>query len=258
MSFQEKSAAGRELIPMTHTPGGEQAPISASAALELLCKDREAFETDRWAIEGILAVELTTDAVIDPCSGTGLIGAVCRRAGLEVYEMDIEDWHAILPPAMLHGPRAVQQDFLAIKAGELDLSESTVLMNPPFSLACQFVDKARELGARKIICFQRQAWRESVEREEWWKKDRPARRWTCGGRASCFRFDLLLCTHGGPDACPNFKRKGKKVIAPPGCRICMGGAPTSHEWFVWERHHTGAEVSSAIYPVSGSRGGIAR
>ncbi len=258
MSFQEKSAAGRELIPMTHTPGDEQAPISASAALELLCKDREAFETARWAIEGVFDVELTTQDIVDPCAGTGLIGAVAREIGLNVYEMDIEDWHALLPKERLHGPRPLIQDFLAIKPEALDLSESTVVMNPPFSLAEAFVDQARACNARKIICFQRQAWRESIDRRDWWEKNSPARVWVCGARATCFRFDLLTCTHGGPDACPNAKRRDKKVLAPPGCRECMGGAPTSHAWYIFERGHKAAEVTSAIYPVSGSRGGIAR
>ena len=31
----------------------------------------------------------------------------------------------------------------------------TIFMNPPFSKAVEFVEKAIALGARKIVCFQR-------------------------------------------------------------------------------------------------------
>ena len=44
-----------------------------------------------------------------------------------------------------------------------DWGTETVFMNPPFSRAEEFVSYAQALGARKIICFQRQAWRESAK-----------------------------------------------------------------------------------------------
>jgi hypothetical protein len=199
-------------------------PLSPAVLLGL-CKDREAYETPRWAIEAILDVELTTPLILDPCSGTGIIGQVCREHELTVTEIDIEDWAALIPGHMRPGTAPVIDDFLKT---DLDLSRTTVIMNPPFSLAERFVDHAVNSGARKIICFQRQAWRESLTRREWWEENAPARVWVCGSRANCWRFDVL----------------GSKWAS-------SSGTNTSHAWYVWERGHKPAEVTSAIYPVSG-------
>lgn len=217
--------------------------VVAAETLTDLCKRLEAFETKRWAIEAVLDVELTTPWILDPCSGLGAIGQVCRERTLDVDEMDIEDWSQHFPDLARGIPW--QGDFLQHSQ---DLTSNTVIMNPPFTLAEAFVDHARGLNARKIICFQRQAWRESGERRTWWEANPPARTWVCGARATCWRFDLLNCQHPeGESACPNIKRKGKKHDT-QGCHRCMGSSPTSHAWYVWERGHKGAEVTSAIYP----------
>lgn len=194
----------------------------AAETLTDLCKRLEAFQTPVWAIDAVLDVELTTPYLLDPCSGLGVIGWTCRQRLLDVTEIDIEDWSDHFP-GLAHGDPLIS-DFLK---HEEDLRFHTVIMNPPFSLAEAFVDRARELGARKIICFQRQAWRESGTRRKWWEQNAPARVWVCGARATCWRFDLL-------------EEKGDK-----------SGSPTSNAWYVWERGHKGAEVTSAIYPRGG-------
>jgi hypothetical protein len=212
--------------------------------LSQLCRDMEAFETPRWAVEAILGCEVTTSRVVEPCSGLGMIADVCNAHGLFVETYDVVDWNEHLPGRVRY-PVCNVIDFMDVECLPVG---STVVMNPPFSLAEAFVDRARDLGARKIICFQRQAWRESIGRRAWWEANPPARVWVCGARATCWRFDLLECQHeGGEEACPNHKRKAKKVEG-QGCANCLGGVPTSHAWYVWERGHKGAEVTSAIYP----------
>ena len=137
---------------------------------------------------------------------------------------DIVDWEQHMPDRewWKNSVTIHQLDFFEVQN---DYSNRTVIMNPPFSLAEDFVLKAQALGARKIICFQRQAWRESATRREFWEQNSPARVWVCGARATCWRFDLL-----GTE-------KAEK-----------GGSPTSNAWYVWEKGHKGAEVTSAIYP----------
>jgi len=187
-----------------------------------LCKRVEAYETPQWAIEAVLDVEVTTRKILDPCAGLGAIANVCWRAGFDVTAFDVEDWGRHLPGLMTVVGPVSQQDFLEYHG---DLFGVTVVMNPPFSLAEKFVDHARALGARKIICFQRQAWRESASRRAFWEQNSPARVWVCGSRATCWRFDLI----------------GTEAAA-------KSGATTSMAWYVWERGHKGAEVTSAIYP----------
>lgn len=197
----------------------------AAETLTDLCKRLEAFETPAWAIDAILDVEITTPAVLDPCSGLGAIARACVERDLWVQALDIEDWSEHFPQLWLHACEVYTQSFATWTE---DLTNFTVIMNPPFSMAELFVEHARSLNARKIICFQRQAWRESVKRRAWWEKNSPARVWVCGARASCWRFDLL-----GSE-----KAQGS-------------GTPTSYAWYVWERGHKGAEVTSAIYPRGG-------
>lgn len=197
----------------------------ARETLTDLCKRLEAFQTQRWAIEAVLDVELTTQRILDPCCGLGIIGDVCRDmpSRPRIDEIDIEDWSQLFPLQSLFDPlNFFRIDFFQWAP---DLSDHTVIMNPPFSLAEKFVDHAMALGARKIITFQRQAWRESAGRREFWERNSPARVWVCGARAPCWRFDLL-----GTE-------KAEK-----------SSSPTSYAWYVWERGHKGAEVTSAIYP----------
>lgn len=214
------------------------------------CRRLEAFETPRWAIDAVLDVEITTPSILDPCSGLGAIGEVCRDRGLAVTEVDIEDWSKRFPAASRVGEMTFfQEDFFEWRH---DLTLHTVVMNPPFSMAEDFVSRAQALNARKIICFQRQGWRESGERRKWWDQNSPARVWVCGARATCWRFDLMDCQHpDGEAACPNANRSGKRVDKDLGCQHCMGNSPTSNAWYVWERGHKGAEVTSAIYPKGG-------
>jgi hypothetical protein len=195
------------------TPAGEAISPAPHSDLTALCKKLEAFETPRW--------------IIDPCAGTGVIPAVCEARNLGVHAFDIFYWRELVPEAMKLGGYIGVADFFTWGGS---LQGKTVIMNPPFSKACEFVDRCRELGARKIICFQRQAWRESAGRREWWEKNPPARVWVCGARASCWRFDLI-----GTE-------KAEK-----------SGTATSHAWYVWERGHKGAELTGAIYPRAEER-----
>lgn len=204
-----------------------------------LCKETNAFETDPWAADAILRVELLTRRVWDPCVGTGALKYPLRHAGYQPFTSDLVDWsqHFDCKPPMK------VMDFLTATASPFHGRDFTVFMNPPFDLACEFVDKAKELGARKIVSFQRWAWRESKGRRQWWEANPPARTYVCGERATCWRFDVPKdCV--GPELCGKNKGRGVDAVR---CRQCMAGSPTAHGWFIWERHHKGAEVMGAIY-----------
>lgn len=219
----------------------------------------EAFQTPRWAVEAVLDVELLPTRVIEPCVGLGALAGPLLLRGHDVRSVDIRDWRAEFP-------QHVNEDWRIIGCEEAfsvmnfltefkqDLSNAAVFMNPPFSLATEFVDRARELGARKIICFQRQAWRESEARRAWWSANRPARVYVCGARANVWRFDLLECNHvEGTAGCPNFG-KTKRVEKTIGCLNCLGSSTTAHAFYVWERGHAAAEIGNAIFPKEAKHG----
>lgn len=199
-----------------------------------LCKTVEAFETDPWAIDAILRHELMNLHVVDPCVGKGRMARAARALGHEVFTMDLVDWADHFPGAETPDHLG---DFLTAPA-PFPENEVTYFMNPPFSKACEFVDRAMENDAYKVICFQTWTWRSSNARAAWWRANPPSRIWLCIDRASCFRFDIPE-TCPVPDQCGDKKARHKARL----CLQCMNSTPTTHAFFVWERGHAGPTVN---------------
>ncbi|MBF0169074.1 MAG: hypothetical protein HQL45_15740 [Alphaproteobacteria bacterium] len=181
-----------------------------------LASKAEMFETPEWAPEAVLDAEVLTPLVIDPCCGRGVLAEAAKRRGHNVAAFDLHDWgYGLTGIDFLKWRPTV--DFM--KWPDVDF---TVLMNAPFSLADEFVRHALELGARKVVAFQRFAWWESNERTDFWRDCRPARIHVCRSRASCWRLDI-----------PPEKRKGR-------------GGSTAYAWFVWERGHAATAALSHL------------
>lgn len=181
-----------------------------SETLKETCVRLEHFETPEWAAKAILNREILAGWVIDPCCGAGVLSRAALRHGYQnILSWDIHDWG--------FDGQTRQIDFLDPQIlPENSIPESgryhgfTVFMNPPFSKAVEFVEKSFELGARKIVCFQRFAWWESQKRRYFWEKYPPNRVYICGDRADCWRHDIPLDGRGS-------------------------SSPTAHAWFVWEQ-----------------------
>ncbi len=180
---------------------------------EELARRSECFETPEWAAQAILERELLTPSVLDPCCGRGVLAQVAEAAGYVVAAIDLNDW----------GFGETGLNFLSRTGPDVGrlfgfqrppVPEFSVFMNPPFSYAEEFVEHALELGARKIVSFQRFAWWESVERLGFWERHRPARVYVTASRADCWRVDIS-----------------------PAERAERGGTPTAHAWFIWEDGH---------------------
>ena len=197
-----------------------QTPLKPTLSTEeftQICKDLEHFETPEWAARKILDHEIMTQFVLDPCAGTGVLTLAACDFGYHVYANDIYDF-----TSKEEGKFELDSvgDFLSWSGNPID-HDFTVFMNPPFSKACEFVEKCFELGARKIVCFQRLAWWESAERKEFWDKLPPNRIYICADRATCWRHDLPK------------NEKGKRYDPKNGKEL--SGSPTAHAWFVWEK-----------------------
>lgn len=197
------------------------APMTEKSELQLLCEKLEHWETPEWAAKAILSKEILSGQVYDPCVGIGVIAHAVNDAGHGVIASDIHDW----------GYNATyQQDFLTVGRDAQffsGLRGQTAIFNPPFSVSEKFVDKAFELGARKVVCFQKFSWYEGSydtgkKRGQWWEARRPSRIWICGDRADCWRHDI-----------PKHKR--------------TSSTPTAYAWFVWERGHAPAAITGHIY-----------
>ena len=162
----------------------------------------ECYETPEWAARAILEKELLTYHVWDPCTGRGVLAKAAASSGHVVKASDVHDWGYGQTHDFL-------EDHLTYVWG-FDPEITTIFMNPPFSRAVDFVEKAHEIGVRKIVCFQRLSWFESRRRKTFWDKHPPARIWVCGDRATCWRVDI-----------PEEQR--------------VNGTTTAHAWFVWEK-----------------------
>lgn len=198
----------------------------------------EHFITDKWAVDAILTKEILTRYVVDPCAGTGVMAISAIEAGYTVFSYDIHDWGG--------GFGVYLADFLgnnsqAVNEGLADcVKDSTVFMNPPFSKAVEFVKRSFELGARKVVCFQRFSWWESQERNDFWTDLPPNRIYICGDRAVCWRHDLPKNDRGH-----RFDPvTGKK----------LSNAPTAHAWFVWEKGNPQGTVLGHIWKSDVKRG----
>jgi predicted RNA methylase len=181
------------------------------------CIELEHFETPQWAVDEILKREILTQTVIDPCVGSGILADAAKRAGYRVTPIDIFDWGY---------SRIFINNFLELSEELSSIFKepiaASVLMNPPFSKAVEFVEKSFELGARKVVCFQRFAWWESKKRRDFWAKYPPARIYICGDRADCWRHDIPQDQRGS-------------------------GTPTAHAWYVFEPTHPAGTLIGHIY-----------
>lgn len=177
------------------------------------CKRLEHFETPKWAAEKILEHEILTRFVFDPCCGTGILSEAAKEAGYFCGSTDIHDWG--------YKDQLGVIDFFECPSLPTPKEDTTIFINPPFSKACEFVEKSFELGARKVVCFQRFAWWESGGRKDFWEKFPPNRVYVCADRASCWRHDIPESERGS-------------------------GTPTAHAWFVWERGNPSGTLTGHI------------
>jgi hypothetical protein len=196
-------------------------------ALEKLSRKLEHFETDPWAARRIFDVEKFPKQIIDAGCGTGILTKAAEDRGHEVQGFDVHDWGGYVGKY----PR-IFGDYLE-KKRLLMFEDFAVFTNPPFSKACEFVQKSFELGAWKVVCFQRFAWWESEERREFWDKFSPNRIHVCANRATCWRHDLPK------DA------KGNRLDPKTGKKLA--GTTTAHAWFVFEKGYSGAPKLHRLY-----------
>lgn len=215
----------QEINPWTPPTFANDVAVQPDTELTALCKRLEHFETPEWAAREILKHEILTNMIVDPCCGSGVLYRALKAElpyDHAINNWDIHDW----------GFPCKVADFLACKPEgdehqNLKAMNWTAFMNPPFSKAEAFVEKCFELGARKIVCFQRFSWYEGAydtgkKRGQWWEKYPPNRIYICGDRATCWRHDI-----------PAEQR--------------IGGTTTAHAFFVWEQGQPAGTLTGRIY-----------
>lgn len=166
-------------------------------------EDREKddfYPTPEPATRALLRAEKFTPQIWEPACGDGAITRVLETAGYEVVSTDLMDRD--------FGTSRI--DFLM----ERRLLAPSIVTNPPFKLAEQFVRHALDLGAEKVAMMLRLAWLEGSQRKVLFESTPLARVHVASRR--------LNMSRGGTD------------------NGAGGGSMIAFAWFVWDRSHVGA------------------
>jgi len=169
-------------------------------------KDRrdDLYETPPEATRALLSVENFTDAIWEPACGPGAIVDVLRAAGHRVHATDLVDY------GLKDSESGV--DFLMERQSP-GFYIGSIITNPPYKLANEFVAHALMLGIPKVAMLLRLAFMES---------DRRTAILDGGTLARVYVFRKRL---------PMMHRHGWE-----GNRVNSGMA---FAWFVWDLQHKG-------------------
>jgi len=102
------------------------------------------YSTPPEAVHALLRVETLPKNIWEPCAGDGAIAGVLRAHGHDVYASDLHDWNA------MHVRSGV--DFL--KEMTAPIGFTTIVTNPPFALAEEFVAHALKLVPRAVMLLR--------------------------------------------------------------------------------------------------------
>ena len=180
-----------------------------------MAKKLEYYETPMWCIERILEQGVVGPYVWDPCCGDGTLAKAAEQHGCEVHGTDIYDWGYGKDRSL---------DFLKSTFDHLPFPVGwiTLFINPPFSLATNFVEHGLALGIKNIVVFQRFAWLESMKRREFWDLHCPKEIFICGSRATCWLHSIPHSLRGS-------------------------STTTAHAWFVFDENTRPAASIRRIY-----------
>jgi len=158
--------------------------------------ENDFYPTPPEGTEALLEVETFVGSIWECACGDGAMSRVLERSGYDVISTDLE-------------PRGygIQLDFLLAHR----LHAPNIVTNPPFRLALQFVQQARELGCEKIALLCKLAFLEGQERAEWVENSPLKSVWVFKKRLTLYRNGIEM------------KNSGMIAFA----------------WFVWEREYIG-------------------
>lgn len=163
------------------------------------------YPTPPAATESLLSVETFDKYIWEPACGDGAISTVLQTFQYQVTSTDLN----------YYGFGIAGRDFLLETQKEAD----TIITNPPYKLANQFVRHAINLGVNKHAWLLRLAFLEGKARYEILYRDNPpARIYVFSSRLTIWRGDEDQAWYG---------TSGK----------------TAYAWFVWEKGSTDTKVS---------------
>ena len=152
------------------------------------------YPTPAYATEALLEVEGFGNLVWEPACGDGAISKVLEKWGIFTTDCDLHDY----------GFGNTGVDFLL----ETERLASSIVTNPPYKLATDFIHQAINLGVEKHAWLLRLSFLEGIARHKrLYQLFPPARVWVFSKRLTIWRGD---------------EEKN-------------GSGTTAYAWFIWER-----------------------
>lgn len=158
-------------------------------------QERDFYPTPTEVTKALIAAETFYGPIVEPACGDGAMGKVFEAMGLPVQASDIHP--------LGYGTR---RDFFDIESIDPDAS---IVTNPPFDLAADFIAHGLSLKPRKLCLVLKATYWHAASRGGLFQKSRPAA-----------VYPLLWR--------PDFLGKGR-----PTMDVC---------WTVWRRGHVGPTV----------------
>jgi hypothetical protein len=123
----------------------------------------EYYREPEWAVRGLLDVQTFTSPSWDPACGSGTIPRVFAGAGITCFGTDLINRGC----SYFNG----EHDFLkgAAPGGVPDTWQS-IVTNPPFSLAEEFLKQALAMAQHKVALLLRLSWMEGQKRRWVWNE----------------------------------------------------------------------------------------
>jgi hypothetical protein len=185
-------------MSMSLNTGNAKAPLSA--------RGDDLYETPSVAVHALLKAEDLSGIIWEPACGPGAIVQVLRDAGHRVHATDLVDYDCPESEARV--------DFLMERHPPFHIG--TLVTNPPFKLAAQFVRHALLLGVPKVVMLLRLAFLESE------------------GRSDILNSGLLARVYVFRNRLPMMHRSGRGTQATK-----TNSSAMSFAWFIWELGHSG-------------------
>lgn len=166
-----------------------------------------------WAVDALIAAERPfVGDVLDPCCGGGNIPNRLRLAGVECLASDI----------------ICRNDFadqiLPFDQAIPGMMPDSVVSNPPYNLAQEFVDCALTHTQDRVCVLLRLAFLEGQKRRAWFEATPLARVWVSSRRMS---------------------------MPPGGSGVKAKGGTIAYAWFCWEKGHRGPAQIGFLPDVGG-------
>lgn len=161
------------------------------------------YETPSWCTEALIEREEFKGYIWEPACGYGAISKVLKDNGHEVYSSDIE----------YRGYGFGVHDFLVDDPPKLPTDLRSIVTNPPFNKAEEFVKQAFKLSNEKVCMLLRLAFLESQVRQKLFAETPLKKVWVSSKRVTMYPADYI----------GEMKNGGTMAMA----------------WFVWEHGYKG-------------------